>query len=109
MNSTFSFLVIALFAFAMTSSAMAKDISFKSCGTSQDHLTVSAVDVTPYPAKAGAAVVLKIEGTLDAEMTEGNYDLEVSTFGITVLTKKGDICQLDPTKYPCPFKKCFDH
>lgn len=76
-------------------------IDFKSCATGATKASVSSVSVSPYPLKKGNTLLVNALGNLTETLTSGTYTLSVELFGISILTKTGDICTLSKT-FQCP-------
>jgi len=81
--------------------AYATQVPFTSCGTG--HVTVTSLDVTPFPFKAGDTVTLTAVGASDKDITSGTYTLDVKLGAIKLLHQSGDLCTFSP-QFTCPQK-----
>eukprot|EP00310_Coccolithus_braarudii_P013202 CAMPEP_0183351498 /NCGR_PEP_ID=MMETSP0164_2-20130417/25268_1 /TAXON_ID=221442 /ORGANISM="Coccolithus pelagicus ssp braarudi, Strain PLY182g" /LENGTH=144 /DNA_ID=CAMNT_0025523691 /DNA_START=53 /DNA_END=487 /DNA_ORIENTATION=+ len=92
--------LIALVLFAAVASAA--PVPWKNCGTGSSPLKITTLDSDPWPPVEGQNVTITAAGSLSEQVTAGNYDATVSFDGIPILSKSGNICDLDPSKFPCP-------
>jgi hypothetical protein len=69
----------------------ANDIPFKNCGSSSDLVSISSLNLNPFPAKKGSTVSTVIAGTLNKGFNSGHWSVTVQS-GIVKKTVTGDIC-----------------
>jgi hypothetical protein len=74
-------------------------VPFTNCGNGD--FVVTAVDVSPWPPAKGKDVKIIATGNLKSQVTAGNFEVDVSLLGITVLKKSGDLCKFSPD-VKCP-------
>jgi len=69
----------------------AGDVPYKNCGAASDLMTISSINLTPFPAKKGQSVSTVIQGTLNKGFNTGHWSVTVQS-GIVKKTVTGDIC-----------------
>eukprot|EP00163_Fabomonas_tropica_P019448 TRINITY_DN340_c0_g1_i3.p1 TRINITY_DN340_c0_g1~~TRINITY_DN340_c0_g1_i3.p1 ORF type:complete len:214 (+),score=60.04 TRINITY_DN340_c0_g1_i3:84-644(+) len=75
------------------------------CGSnSTDDFIIESVSISPNPPKKGETITVSASGSLKTEVTSGSVVVDVKYGFLPVVDKTLDICQLDPSKLPCPFK-----
>jgi C1A family cysteine protease len=67
---------------------------WSSCSKASDHLSGLNVQVTPNPPVAGQDVTVAITGSLDETVSSGNVHITIDAFGIKVIDKSYDLCDL---------------
>jgi len=67
-------------------------VPYKNCGTASDLVSISALTLSPFPAKKGANVSTIITGTLNKGFNTGTWKVTVQS-GIIKKTVSGDICE----------------
>lgn len=67
------------------------DVPFKNCGSASDLVSISSLNLTPFPAKKGSTVATVITGTLNKGFNSGHWSVTVQS-GIVKKTVTGDIC-----------------
>ncbi len=68
------------------------DVPFKNCGSPSDLVSISSLNLTPFPAKKGQTVSTLITGTLNKGFNTGKWSVTVQS-GIIKKTVTGDICE----------------
>jgi len=92
----------ALIFLGIVALAAATPIPFTNCGSSTDLLSVSSIDISPYPPKKGDTIAVSFEGTLSAGFSAASW---AATVKWSIFTKNynGDVCtELAKTGHPCP-------
>jgi hypothetical protein len=88
------------------------DVPFKNCGSASDLVSISSLNLTPFPAKKGQTVSTLITGTLNKGFNAGKWSVTVQS-GIIKKTVTGDICEdLKQQGKSCPVAAGpvnFDH
>jgi hypothetical protein len=69
----------------------ADGVPFKNCGSATDLVSISSLNLAPFPAKKGSTVSTVIAGTLNKGFTSGHWSVTVQS-GIVKKTVTGDIC-----------------
>jgi hypothetical protein len=72
-------------------SESSSDVPFKNCGSASDLVSISSLNLTPFPAKKGSTVATVITGTLNKGFNSGHWSVTVQS-GIVKKTVTGDIC-----------------
>ena len=67
---------------------------FKSCGSSTDPISIQSLDLSPDSPVKDQDLNISLIGTSNANITNGQVDVNVKYIGITVVTKTLDICKL---------------
>jgi len=84
---------------ALVAFASAVNVPFTTCGTGD--FVASSVDVSPFPPQRGQSVKITTQGHLASVVSGGNFEVDVSLAGITILKQTGDMCKFSPD-ITCP-------
>jgi C1A family cysteine protease len=64
-------------------------------------VTISSLDVSPFPPSAGGTLTISAAGSVDKQVTEGNFELTVKYGRIKLIHETGDLCTFSD-KFSCP-------
>jgi len=80
-----------------------RDIPYKNCGTSNDHIKISKLNVIPFPPQIGANVTVIVSGTSDETINGGTVLITLSFDGINLVNSTVDLCSiLSGVNVKCP-------
>lgn len=79
---------------AISPPTLAVDVPYKTCGNG--HLTPSTVESNVWPPVKGQDLVLNATGTLDEDVTDGKYTINVKVDGFPLPAITGSISQFKP-------------
>lgn len=91
----------AIFALALVATASCKTVSitWKDCSDSSYHGKVKDIKITPNPPVLGKPISVVAEGTIDEDVSGGQYELKIKKF-ITILDHKDNVCGDSTIKLP---------
>jgi len=87
-------------------SSLFAQIPWKNCGTSNDHVDINSIVVTPYPPQVGNNITVTAMGTSNEMIVSGSVNVELSFDMVVLLNQSFDLCSLISSfNIKCPIGK----
>jgi len=96
MSSYISWLVLLIVCLSFFSSVVSVKPPYKVCSTAKAHVKIDDIEVNEWPPVSGGTLEVNMTGSVDENVTSGEYTIDVTLDGIPLPAIQGDIGSFKP-------------